>query len=243
MSNLALTLDPHRVAPMSATRPEVVRTHSLAKTYQMGANGVQALRGVDLTIERGEFVSIMGPSGCGKSTLLHLLGGLLQPTSGRLFIDEQEMTDMSDAERTELRRTTIGFIFQRFNLFTTLTVDGNLGIAEKIRYGSWCARPARRQELMDLLGIADKAAHKPMELSGGEQQRVAIARALIHQPKLLLADEPTGNLDSENAETVLNVLKDLNERLGQTIVMITHNPEAAEYGSRVVHMKDGRIHD
>src|SRR2546430_950959 len=184
----------------------------------------------------------MGPSGCGKSTMLHLLGGLLTPTSGRIVIDGEDLTAASDAKRTEIRRRKIGFVFQRFNLFPTLTADGNLKLAEKIHTGNG-GDPEKRREVLRLLKLEDKMHHKPLELSGGEQQRVALARAVINDPAIILADEPTGNLDTENSRIVLEMFRELNERLGQTIIMITHNPEAAAACSRIIQMRDGRIMD
>jgi putative ABC transport system ATP-binding protein len=227
------------VEPITA---ELVRTCSLTKTYGTGAASVSAVRGVELAVRSGELVAIVGPSGCGKSTLLHLIAGLATPTSGQLFVDGRELSRMTDAERADLRRRSIGLVFQRFNLLPHLSVEHNIGLAERIAEGRWRERSDARVELMERLGIAAKAARRPAELSGGEQQRVAIARALVNRPKLLLADEPTGSLDSENAGAVLDLLADLNERYGQTIVMITHDPEAAARCRRTVRMRDGRIH-
>jgi putative ABC transport system ATP-binding protein len=222
----------------------IVKTVDLHMIYRTGKVGVHALRGVTLEVERGEFVAIMGPSGCGKSTLLHIIGGLLTPTSGRVYVEGVEITSLSDAERTELRRRKIGFVFQRLNLFPTLTVEGNLRLAERI-YSNGTRTveddPERRRQILRLLGLEDKLDHKPNELSGGEQQRVAIARAIINRPALILADEPTGSLDSENSQIVLRMLKELNAQFGQTILMITHNPEAAAMANRIIHMRDGRI--
>ena len=209
--------------------------------YKVGKVDVNALRGVDIAINEGEFVSIMGPSGCGKSTLLHLMGGLLTPSSGEILIDGENLAKLSDAARTDLRRRKIGFIFQRFNLFPTLTAEGNLKLAEHIAGNGNSAGKQNREEILKVLRLQDKLHHKPIELSGGEQQRVAIARAVINHPAIVLADEPTGNLDSENSEIVLKMLSDLNKKLGQTIVMITHNPEAAAYSQRVIEMRDGHV--
>ena len=225
---------------MSTSDP-ILQTSDLEMTYHVGKVDVYALRGVSLEVPTGQFLAIMGPSGCGKSTLLHLCGGLLTPTQGRVMVDGEEITAASDAQRTDVRRRKIGFVFQRFNLFPTLSAEGNLKLAEQIFGGKSNGSRERRRELMKLLKLEKKMNHKPLELSGGEQQRVAIARALINNPALLLADEPTGNLDTENSELVLSMLRDLNREMGQTIVMITHNPEAAEYASRVVHMRDGHI--
>jgi len=204
---------------------------------------VHALRGVSLELEEGEFLAIMGPSGCGKSTLLHLLGGLLTPTEGRLVIDGEDMTTASDAKRTDIRRRKIGFVFQRFNLFPTLTAEGNLRLAERIHAGGGDGRgdAERRREVLGLLKLENKLHHKPLELSGGEQQRVALARAVVTRPAIILADEPTGNLDSENSAIVLNMFQEMNFRFNQTIIMITHNPEAAAMCRRIVQMRDGQI--
>lgn len=204
---------------------------------------VQALRGITLDIKQGEFVAIMGPSGCGKSTLLHLLGGLLSPTSGKILIDDEDLSKVTDAQRTDIRRRKIGFVFQRFNLFPTLTADGNLKLAEKIHTGKNSHDGSNRRDVLRLLKLQDKMHHKPLELSGGEQQRVALARAVINSPAIILADEPTGNLDTENSQIVLDMFCELNEKYQQTIIMITHNPEAAAVCSRIVRMRDGMMVD
>ena len=206
----------------------------------MGKVDVPALRGVSLAAQEGEFVAVMGPSGCGKSTMLHLLGGLLTPTSGRIVVDGEDLTAASDAKRTDIRRRKIGFVFQRFNLFPTLTADGNLRLAERI-HGNGADDPARRREILRMLHLEDKMHHKPLELSGGEQQRVALARAVVNRPAIVLADEPTGNLDSESSALVLKMFRELNDRFNQTIIMITHNPEAAAACQRVIQMRDGYI--
>ncbi|HEY3440233.1 MAG TPA: ABC transporter ATP-binding protein [Paludibaculum sp.] len=218
----------------------IIRIQDLKKIYRTGDVDVAALRGVSLDVAKGDFVSIVGPSGSGKSTLFHILGGLAAPTSGSIFIDGEDLMALSDSGRTNLRRRKVGFVFQKYNLLPTLTAMGNIEMA---RYFSENAAPLDQGfgALLTRLGIQDRLDHKPRAMSGGEQQRVAIARALVNQPAILLADEPTGNLDTENSEKVLGVLRDLNERLGQTILMITHNPEAAAYGHRTVHMRDGRI--
>ncbi|MCZ2389927.1 MAG: ABC transporter ATP-binding protein [Acidobacteria bacterium] len=220
--------------------PPIVSTKDLTKAYNVGKVDVLALRGVSIDIERGEFVAIMGPSGCGKSTLLHLLGGLLSPSSGSILIDGEDLSKVSDAERTDIRRRKIGFVFQRFNLFPTLTADGNLKLAEKIHAANG-ESAERRREVLSLLKLEHKMHHKPLELSGGEQQRVALARAVVNNPAIILADEPTGNLDTENSEVVLGMFRELNQKLGQTIVMITHNPEAAAVCSRTILMRDGVV--
>ena len=218
----------------------ILKTENLTKTYRIGKMEVPALRGVSIEIERGEFVAIMGPSGCGKSTLLHLLGGLLSPTSGRIIIAGEDLSKVSDAQRTDIRRRKIGFVFQRFNLFPTLSAEGNLKLAEQIHSGNGGSAD-RRHEVLSLLKLENKMHHKPLEMSGGEQQRVALARAVINNPAIILADEPTGNLDTENSEIVLEMFRELNEKFQQTIIMITHNPEAAAVCSRIIRMRDGRI--
>ncbi len=210
-------------------------------TYRVGKIDVPALRGVSLTIRAGEFVAIMGPSGCGKSTLLHVVGGLLRPSAGRIFIDGVDISLVNDAERTEIRRRKMGFVFQRFNLLPTLTALDNIELAREIQGNGHVRNPQTTQEILGLLGIADKMHHKPYELSGGEQQRVAIARSVASRPAILLADEPTGNLDTDNSQMVLQMLQELNVKYGQTIVMITHDPEAASTASRIVEMRDGKI--
>ena len=218
----------------------ILQAENLEKTYRVGRVDVPALRDVSLAVEEGEFLAIMGPSGCGKSTMLHLLGGLLTPTSGRIVIDGEDLTAASDAKRTDIRRRKIGFVFQRFNLFPTLTAEGNLRLAESI-HSDGKDDPERRRDVLRLLRLEDKMHHKPLELSGGEQQRVALARAVVTRPAIILADEPTGNLDSENSAIVLNMFQELNYRFNQTIVMITHNPEAAAMCKHIVQMRDGQI--
>src|SRR5437763_10773568 len=219
----------------------ILKAENLEKVYRVGKVDVPALRGVSLAIQEGEFIGVMGPSGCGKSTMLHLLGGRLTPTSGRILIDEEDLTGASDARRTDIRRRKIGFVFQRFNLFPTLTAEGNLRLAERIHGGNGADDPERRREVLRLLKLEDKMHHKPLELSGGEQQRVALARAVVTRPAIILADEPTGNLDTENSAIVLNMFQELNYRFNQTIIMITHNPEAAAMCKRIVQMRDGQI--
>jgi putative ABC transport system ATP-binding protein len=221
----------------------ILKTENLVKSYKIGKIDVPALRGISIDVAEGEFVAIMGPSGCGKSTLLHLLGGLLSPTSGSISIDGEDISRISDAQRTDIRRRKIGFVFQRFNLFPTLTADGNLKLAEKIHTGNGGGNAERRREVLSLLKLEGKMNHKPLELSGGEQQRVALARAVVNNPAIILADEPTGNLDTENSQIVLDMFSELNQRLNQTIIMITHNPEAAANCTRIIRMKDGLIAD
>jgi len=228
-------------SPMTNGGP-IISIRGLRKTYHAGEVDVHALRGVDLDVQPGEFVSVVGPSGSGKSTLFHIVGGLTPPTAGTIRIAGRDLLGMSDSERTELRKTTVGFVFQKYNLLPTLTARDNIEIARDIAHKTGDG-PFDPQfvEILKLLGIESRLDHKPRALSGGEQQRVAIARAIVNQPAILLADEPTGNLDTENSNAVLALLRDLNRRLGQTILMITHNPEAAGYGDRMVRMRDGQI--
>ncbi|MGH9682773.1 MAG: ABC transporter ATP-binding protein [Candidatus Acidiferrales bacterium] len=219
----------------------ILRTENLWKVYRTGQVDVLALRGVSIDIFPGEFVSIMGPSGCGKSTMLHVIGGLARPTKGRVFLDGNDLAAMSDSERTLLRRHKVGFVFQKFNLLPTLDAYHNIALAQHLHENGF--DPHRFDVVANLLGLSSRLKHKPSELSGGEQQRVAIARAIISEPKVVLADEPTGNLDTKSSENVLGILRQLNKDLGQTIVMITHNPDAAAYGNRVLHMRDGLVVD
>lgn len=220
----------------------VIEVEGLTKTYQVGDVEVHALRGVDLEVDKGEFVAIIGASGSGKSTLFHILGGLTPATSGTVRIHGKDLAGMSATERTNLRKTEVGFVFQKYNLLPTLTAEDNIRIVQFIGGRETGFDPAF-EEILGLLGIRDRLKHKPRALSGGQQQRVAIARAVVNSPAILLADEPTGNLDSENSAAVLRLMKDLNRRLGQTILMITHDAEAAGYADRVVKMRDGRIVD
>ena len=218
----------------------IIHIENLRKIYRVGKVDVEALRGVSLEVARGEFLSIVGPSGSGKSTLFHVVGGLTPATSGTVLVDGQDLARMSDSERTTLRKKAVAFVFQKYNLLPTLTARDNIAVAKDIA-GRGSAPDPGFEKVLELLGIAGRLKHKPFELSGGEQQRVAIARAVVNHPAILLADEPTGNLDTENSQIVLSLLRDLNDRLGQTILMITHNPEAAAFGHRIVKMRDGRI--
>ena len=217
----------------------IIVTEDLKKTYRIGKVDVPALRGVDLLVHEGDFVAVVGPSGCGKSTLMHILGGLTPPTSGRVLVDGNDFSILTDAERTRFRRHKIGFVFQRFNLLPTLTARDNIALAQDIQGNSF--NPHRFEQVAEMLGVRSKLSHRPYALSGGEQQRVAIARAIICEPKILLADEPTGNLDTENSQIVLNMLRELNRSFRQTILMITHNLEAAAVADHVIRMRDGRV--
>ena len=221
--------------------PPIIEASHLGKTYRSGKLEVPALRDVTFAVEPGEFVSIVGPSGSGKSTLFYVLGGLTSPTSGTLKIRGEDFSQLSDAQRTKLRRAHIGFVFQRFNLLPTISAQDNIELAHSIADTGKPFDRALLDHLADLLSIKGRLGHRPNELSGGEQQRVAIARALITKPAILLADEPTGNLDTQNSDAVLEMLRSSSRELGQTVLMITHNPEAATIANRILHMRDGQI--
>jgi len=230
--------------PNSAISP-IILAQNLGKTYRSGKLEVPALRNVNFAIAPGEFVAIVGPSGSGKSTLFYILGGLTNATTGSVLIDGTDFAKLTDAERTRMRRAKIGFIFQRFNLLPTLSAMGNIEIAHDIATLGAPTKQALDKPLLDhltdMLGIQGRLDHRPNELSGGEQQRVAIARALINRPAIVLADEPTGNLDTKNSEAVLKMLRSSSRELNQTVLMITHNPEAAQIADRILHMRDGEI--
>lgn len=207
-------------------------------TFRNGRLETPVLFDVNLEIRRGEFVAIMGPSGCGKSTLMHILGLMLSPTSGEVYIDDRETTDLKKNDRSRLRREKIGFVFQRFNLLPTLTAEQNIAIAERIRGHQL---DGQISHALESVGMTDKANYKPGQLSIGQQQRIAIARAISHRPELILADEPTGNLDSANSERILQLFREVHQQSGVTVVMITHSPSAAQWADRVVQMTDGKI--
>ena len=231
--------------PSEASSP-IILAEKLTKVYAAGRLQVTAVRGVSLAVEPGEFVAIVGPSGSGKSTLFYLLGGLTQATTGRVVIAGFDFASLNDAERTRLRKHRIGFVFQKFNLLPTLSAMGNIEIAYAVsgRASTGKKEPLDLKyldHLSELLSIKGRLQHRPSELSGGEQQRVAIARALITRPAIVLADEPTGNLDTKNSDAVLEMLLKSNRELGQTTLMITHNPEAAAIAGRILYMRDGEI--
>ncbi len=221
----------------------VISVRNLTKTYHVGEVDVHVLRGVSLEIEKGEFVAVVGPSGSGKSTLMHILGCLDSPTSGEYFLDGANVSHLSDDELSEVRNRKIGFVFQGFNLLPRTSALENVELPLLYNAGSLSAseRRGRAMEALAAVGLQDRAEHHPNQLSGGQQQRVAIARALMNQPSILLADEPTGNLDSRTSVEVLDIFQSLREERGITIVLITHEPSVAEYGSRIVAFKDGRI--
>ena len=219
----------------------IIQVDNIAKVYRIGKVDVPALQGVSFSVEPGEFVSIVGPSGSGKSTLFYIMGGLTRASAGRVLIDGVDFAKLSDAERTDMRKRKIGFVFQKFNLLPTLTAAGNIDIAREIAGRKNGSDREFLDRITHMLGIAGRLDHRPSEMSGGEQQRVALARALVNRPAIVLADEPTGNLDSKNSDIVLRMLREANQQFGQTVMMITHNPEAATVGDRIIHMRDGQI--
>ena len=218
---------------------EVLRTEDLTREYGFGDNKVIALNHVSFSVEEGEFVTILGPSGSGKSTLLHLLGGVDKPTFGKVYIGGQSIYEMKERELTAFRRREIGQIYQFYNLIPVLNVEENICLPMLLDH-----RQAERKdldELLDLLGLTERVNHLPSELSGGQQQRVAIGRALISKPKLILADEPTGNLDQKNSREIIKLFRELNEKYGQTILLITHDEKIAEHAERILVIEDGQI--
>jgi putative ABC transport system ATP-binding protein len=217
----------------------LLETVDLRKTYRVGKIEVEALRGVSLRIRAGELAAIMGPSGCGKSTLMHVLGAMAKPSGGKVCIDGEDIGSMNDRQRTEIRRTKIGFVFQKLNLLPTLTARANIEVAQRIHGKNGSG--GHLAEILQLLMIEDKMGRRPSELSGGEQQRVAIARAVANRPSILLADEPTGALDSKNSEVVLRMFQELNRKFKQTVILVTHNPELASFADRLIEMRDGLI--
>ena len=219
----------------------VLQVEAVTKQYHMGEVIVKALNEVNFAVEKGEFVAVMGPSGSGKSTLLHLLGGLDDATSGEIMLANQPISKLSDREVTIIRRRKVGFIFQFYNLMPTLTAAENVGLPLLIDGQSVPKYQEKIQKLLEMVGLGDRATHKPDQLSGGQQQRVAIARAFVNDPEIVLADEPTGNLDSKSGTAVLQLLRRFCDELQQTIVMVTHDPRAASFANRVVFLKDGRI--
>lgn len=218
----------------------MIELKNVSKEYKQGGREVHALRGVSLSIEKGDFLSVMGPSGSGKSTLLNLIGGLDQPSGGEIFIDGKALHGISDDELTLIRRRRVGFIFQFFNLLPILTAVENVSLPLLLEGAPFAQVKPKAEELLGRVGLGARMEHRPEQLSGGEMQRVAIARALVSNPAVLLADEPTGNLDSHTSEEIFLLLKSLNEQ-GQTIVMVTHDSRAAAYGSRIITLKDGAV--
>jgi putative ABC transport system ATP-binding protein len=221
--------------------PTILRAKEVKKTYRMGKVLVPALRGVSLEVDEGEFVAIFGPSGSGKSTLLHVLGGLDRPDQGEVFIDGISLSTLHDNELAEMRLRKIGFVFQFFNLLPRLTALRNVELPLTLADVPEEESVKKAREMLKLVGLEERISHRPTELSGGEQQRVAIARALINDPKIVLADEPTGNLDTATGLEIVRLMQRLNEEKGQTFVVVTHDPSVAEAANRIFHLKDGVI--
>jgi putative ABC transport system ATP-binding protein len=219
----------------------ILEANDVSKQYRMGEVKVDALDEVDFVVEKGEFVAVMGPSGSGKSTLLHLLGGLDKPTDGEVTLGGRKLSVMSDKEVTLARRRNVGFVFQFYNLLPTLTAEENIALPLLIDGKKIKKYQSKMDELLELVGLTERRKHKPDQLSGGEQQRVAIARAFVNDPDIVLADEPTGNLDSRAGEEIMKLLRRSCDELGQTIVVVTHDPKAASFADRIVFLKDGQI--
>ncbi len=219
----------------------IIESVGLNKVYKMGNVDVEVLKDINLEIKEGEFVSIMGPSGSGKSTLLYLIGGLDKPSSGTIRVKGREIAGLKDSEESRLRRQEMGFIFQFYNLIPNLNVEENIMLPILLDGKKLKDYRKELDSILDIVGLSERRCHTPRELSGGQQQRVAIARALINQPDIILADEPTGNLDSKTSAEVLDLLKKINKENGKTIIQVTHSREAADYGQRIIHVKDGKV--
>jgi putative ABC transport system ATP-binding protein len=219
----------------------IVSTKDVWKIFQMNGVSVEAVRGINLAVEPGEFVAIVGPSGSGKSSLLHLLGAMDSPSKGDVFIAGKSLSSLNDGQRADLRLRELGFVFQTFNLLPTLSAAGNVDVAMRLAGAGRSARKTRVAELLERVGLAERASHLPRQLSGGERQRIAIARALANKPALLLADEPTGNLDTKTGAGVLELVRGLCDEDGQTVIMVTHDFRAASYADRVLLLRDGTI--
>ena len=220
---------------------KVIEATDLCKTFTLGEVEVEVLNHINLTIDEGEFVSIMGPSGSGKSTLLYLIGGLDKPTTGSIKIKGTELSSMKDTEESIMRRRDLGFVFQFYNLIPNLNVEENIMLPILLDGKKMRSYKERLDEVLEIVGLTDRREHTPRELSGGQQQRVAIARALINEPDIILADEPIGNLDSKTGTEVMKLLKQINREHGKTIVQVTHSEEAAGYGERIIHVRDGKV--
>lgn len=219
----------------------IIETQNLTKTFKMGQQEIEVLRGIDMTVDQGEFVSIMGPSGSGKSTLLYLIGGLDKPTTGKVFVGGKELSSMKDKAESKMRRQDIGFVFQFYNLIPNLNLEENVMLPALLDGHKPKSLKPRLNRILDLVGLSDRRHHTPRELSGGQQQRVAIARALLNEPEIIMADEPIGNLDSNTGLEIMNLLREINRQEKRTIIQVTHSAEAAGYGQRTIHVKDGRI--
>ena len=229
---------------MSKLTPDIVlQTSALRREYSIGRESIVALGGLDISIQKGEFVAIMGPSGCGKSTLLHLLGGLDKPSEGQVLIGGHNLSDLNDDKLTELRRRKIGFVFQFFNLIPVLNATENAALPVTLDGVKPAEAKAKAIEWLTKFGLADRLANRPDQLSGGQQQRVAIARALVAEPDLILADEPTGNLDTRSSDEIASLLRNVSKEYKRTVVMVTHDPRIAAYADRIIFLKDGKVVD
>ncbi|KNZ40972.1 ABC transporter ATP-binding protein [Acetobacterium bakii] len=218
-----------------------IKVENLRKDFKLGKNSISILKGINLDIEQGEMVALLGPSGSGKSTFLNVLGGLVPPTSGEVLIRDFHISEMTENELCLFRRDHLGFIFQSYNLISTMTAIENVALTLTFAGVPKAIRRERASEALSIVGLLDRMDHKPSELSGGEQQRVSIARALVNHPEIILADEPTGNLDSKNSTDIMEMITRLNRENNQTFVIVTHDPEAAKYCTKVIHMRDGII--
>jgi len=228
---------------MTDAENPVIVCNDITKDYRLGEVQIAALRGVNLTIQQGEFTSIMGPSGCGKTTLLNLIGALDNPTTGQIFVENQDLSTMSDRQLSRLRRDRIGFVFQSFNLLPVLSARENVALPMQIAGINKQIRNERAKELLERVGLGDRLEHRPDEMSGGEKQRVAIARAMVNRPAIILADEPTGNLDSETGCQILDLFQELHREENQTILTVTHDEDIAKVSSRIIMLRDGQIFD
>lgn len=220
---------------------KIIKVEKLYKTFMLGAVPVEILKEINLTVNKGEFITIMGPSGSGKSTLLYLIGGLDKPTSGKIYIKDQDISALSDEEQSIMRRREIGFVFQFYNLVPNLTVKDNIMLPILLDGKKIKNYRDKLDEILEIVGLTDRKGHTPRELSGGQQQRVAIARALINEPDIILADEPTGNLDSKTSEEVMNLLQRINDEKGKTILQVSHSLETAKYSDRIINVRDGKV--
>jgi putative ABC transport system ATP-binding protein len=219
----------------------IIEVIDLNKTFLLGELSVDVLKEINMSVEKGEFITIMGPSGSGKSTLLYLLGGLDKPTTGKILIKGQDISALSDEEQSIMRRREVGFVFQFYNLVPNLTVEDNVMLPLLLDGKKISKYRDKLDEILDVVELSDRKKHTPRELSGGQQQRVAIARALINEPDIILADEPTGNLDSKTTEEVMNLFQKINREKGKTILQVSHSLETAKYGNRIINVKDGRV--
>lgn len=220
---------------------KIIQVSNLYKTYMLGTVPVEILKEINLTVNKGEFITIMGPSGSGKSTLLYLIGGLDKPTSGKILLKDKDISSLSDEEQSIMRRREIGFVFQFYNLVPNLTVEDNIMLPILLDGKKVKNYRDKLGEILEVVGLTDRKAHTPRELSGGQQQRVAIARALINEPDIILADEPTGNLDSKTSEEVIQLLKRINIEKGKTILQVSHSIETTKYSNRIINVRDGKV--